>query len=326
MERLVAEVLARAVTTPLEVASILMQALPLASSSSSSLAPLGLKSYHWTGVLLSCTRLVSHTAIKAGVWYEAQHQLRVARRKRRAAEASARSHRRHSAEASFMEWGRWWWLPVLTSSVASAGAVALSYPLTSLRVRLVAQLLRPEGPLYAGAWDALRRVYASEGIRGLYCGLVPLVLGAIVFDVVAFGGYRLLARAWSRSRPATKVEVDDDGGGDGGDGGGWLAHFCRGCLASMLALALSHPFELVSRRMVAERVLRASVGSSGGGGLESSLVALVRRIAAEEGLRAFFVGLWPLLLRIVPYAALTYAFHRLLFQWWSSRSAKGKYS
>jgi hypothetical protein len=69
-----------------------------------------------------------------------------------------------------------------------------------------------------------------------------------VFDVVAFGGYRLLARAWSRSRPATKVEVDDDGGGDGGDGGGWLAHFCRGCLASMLALALSHPFELVSRR------------------------------------------------------------------------------
>jgi hypothetical protein len=64
VERLVAEVLARAVTTPLEVASILMQALPLASSSSSSLAPLGLKSYHWTGVLLSCTRLVSHTAIK----------------------------------------------------------------------------------------------------------------------------------------------------------------------------------------------------------------------------------------------------------------------
>jgi hypothetical protein len=125
-----------------------------------------LKSYHWTGVLLSCTRLVSHAAVKvdhlpralfppladacraavfvcvgvvrscaaqAGVCYEAQHQLRVARRKRRAAEASARSHRRHSAEASFMEWGRWWWLPVLTSSVASAGAVALSYPLTSLR-------------------------------------------------------------------------------------------------------------------------------------------------------------------------------------------------
>jgi hypothetical protein len=71
--------------------------------------------------------------VQAGVWYEAQHQLRVARRKRRAAEASTRSHHRHSAEASFMEWGRWWWLPVLTSSVASAGAVALSYPLTSLR-------------------------------------------------------------------------------------------------------------------------------------------------------------------------------------------------
>ena len=229
------------------------------------------------------------------------------------------------------------------------------------RVRLVAQLLRPEGPLYAGAWDALRRVYASEGIRGLYCGLVPLVLGAststryfcppcllclgpwrpphlrasVVFDVVAFGGYRLLARAWSRSRPATKVEADDGGGGGDGGNGGWLAHFCRGCLASMLALALSHPFEFVSRRfaalrpfiprfdlyarhttrMVAERVLRASVAASSGGvGIESGLVALVRRIAAEEGLRAFFVGLWPLLLRVVPYAALTYAFHRLLFR------------
>jgi hypothetical protein len=67
--------------------------------------------------------------------------------------------------------------------------------------------------------------------------------------------------------------------------------------------------------MVAERVLRASVGC--GGGIESGLVALVRRIAAEEGLRAFFVGLWPLLLRVVPYAALTYAFHRLLFQWFA---------
>jgi hypothetical protein len=68
--------------------------------------------------------------------------------------------------------------------------------------------------------------------------------------------------------------------------------------------------------MVAERVLSAAaaVGATDGGG--TGMVALVRRIASEEGLRAFFVGLWPLLLRVVPYAALTYAFHRLLFRWY----------
>jgi hypothetical protein len=55
--------------------------------------------------------------LQSGVLYEAQLQLRTARRRRKA----------------FVEWGRWWWLPMLTSAIASAGAVAFSYPLASLR-------------------------------------------------------------------------------------------------------------------------------------------------------------------------------------------------
>ena len=77
-----------------------------------------------------------------------------------------------------------------------------------------------------------------------------------------------------------------------------------------VSLSTYAAFRMAHCRMVADRVLGAA-----NQGDVAGLVAMVRRVAAEEGLRAFFGGLWPLLLRVVPYAALTYAFHRLLFQW-----------
>lgn len=79
---------------------------------------------------------------------------------------------------------------LLIAMASTVGAAAITYPLTNLRVRLVAQLALPS-PIYRGPIDAWRKVIADEGWTGLFKGFWPVLLGVVVFESASYFGFRL---------------------------------------------------------------------------------------------------------------------------------------
>lgn len=80
---------------------------------------------------------------------------------------------------------------LLTNLAATVGAVTVAYPLTNIRVRLVAQL-GIESPLYEGPIDAYKKVLESEGWKGLFSGFWPTLVGAVVFETASYLGFMLI--------------------------------------------------------------------------------------------------------------------------------------
>uniref|UniRef100_A0A0X3PC37 Mitochondrial coenzyme A transporter SLC25A42 n=1 Tax=Schistocephalus solidus TaxID=70667 RepID=A0A0X3PC37_SCHSO len=78
---------------------------------------------------------------------------------------------------------------------AGTSSVATTYPLDLARARMaVTQRVK-----YANLVDVLRSVYREEGIRSLYRGFAPALLGSIPYSGVAFFTFETL-KEWRLSR------------------------------------------------------------------------------------------------------------------------------
>jgi solute carrier family 25 phosphate transporter 23/24/25/41 len=74
-------------------------------------------------------------------------------------------------------------LPVWTTlgigAVSGSVGASIVYPINLLRTRLQAQGTSHHPQTYTGMWDVTARTYKSEGIRGMYRGLVPNMMKVI---------------------------------------------------------------------------------------------------------------------------------------------------
>lgn len=133
--------------------------------------------------------------------------------------------------------------PTILSSAAiyfcggTAGSVAtmFTHPLDLVKTRLVVQGIGD--PLnYAGVQDCFAKILKSDGVAGLYRGLIPSLIGSFVFSGQMFMWWDLFQRLpWMR-RDAPFVPFE------------W---FIWPCAAVAVAASASHPFDVWRRKMMA---------------------------------------------------------------------------
>lgn len=134
---------------------------------------------------------------------------------------------------------------LIAGSLTGITAVTCTYPLDVVRARLAYQVYETR---YHSVWHTLTAIGREEGgIRGLYRGYVPTVLGMIPYAGVAFYSYEVLKLQMMVhfSSATTKLSLD-------GSGTVVLtipATLVCGGLAGAMAQTVSYPLDVVRRKM-----------------------------------------------------------------------------
>ncbi|GFQ01950.1 calcium-binding mitochondrial carrier protein scamc-1-a [Phtheirospermum japonicum] len=165
-----------------------------------------------------------------------------------------------------------------------AGAVAQTsiYPMDLVKTRLQTYVCE------RGSVPSLRRlsrdIWVHEGPRAFYRGLVPSLLGIVPYAGIDLTAYETL-KDMSR-----KYILHD------GEPGPVVQLGC-GTISGALGATCVYPLQVVRTRMQAQRSDPSAY---------SSMSDIFWRTYRHEGLRGFYKGLFPNLLKVVPAASITY--------------------
>jgi len=163
------------------------------------------------------------------------------------------------------------------ASGGAAGATSLCfvYPLDFARTRLAADVGKDGAREFKGLGDCLVKVAKSDGVKGLYQGFNVSVQGIIIYRAAYFGMYD------------TAKGMLPNGGKDAGILVSWaIAQTVTAC-----AGFASYPFDTVRRRMMMQS------GRKGADIMYSGTIDCWKKIARDEGGKAFFKGAWSNVLR-----------------------------
>jgi len=163
------------------------------------------------------------------------------------------------------------------ASGGAAGATSLCfvYPLDFARTRLAADVGKDGAREFKGLGDCLVKVAKSDGVKGLYQGFNVSVQGIIIYRAAYFGMYD------------TAKGMLPNGGKDAGILVSWaIAQSVTAC-----AGFASYPFDTVRRRMMMQS------GRKGADIMYSGTIDCWKKIARDEGGKAFFKGAWSNVLR-----------------------------
>lgn len=209
--------------------------------------------------------------------------------------------------------------------LSRASAVSACCPISVVKTRIEGNAVRP----YHGLLDGLSTIYRTEGVRGLYTGLLPSVLKdspyAAVYlllysrlkqqFVVWEGGLRWLDGGSSSSKPRRSDEEL---------AGHPAIQFCSAFLAGGLATALFQPTEVIKTRLQLARLAPNSATLSATAATPPVLppsrhrvLDMTRRIYREDGMTGFFRGLAPRIIKRSLSNATGWMIFEQLVQFWS---------
>ena len=206
----------------------------------------------------------------------------------------------------------------LAGGLAGATSTALLFPLDNIATRLATSAATGaamvNGVKVVGALGLLRAagaVVRTEGVRGLYRGFGPAVLGIVPEAAITYGAYDAL-KEWAGGR-----------GAEGGAGEcGVLEATACGIVAALAGTAATFPASVVSRRMIAGTVpgllgtpLGTPLGTASSGGTvggrraraSMGLFRAMRAVAEAEGVSSLYRGLGTASVRLVPMAIVSFA-------------------
>ncbi len=175
---------------------------------------------------------------------------------------------------------------VETFALAGASGVittALLYPLEFARGRLSVQ--NASFQPYAGTLSALRQSVAQDGLKSLYRGVTPSMLGTFAYTGMPFMMFESL-------RPILPKRDD----------GSYMPSAASSIISmtvvSGVVQSVAYPLDTVRRRM--------QVAGFGNNERAKSFSGTVTEMLQTGGLRAFYRGLLPNLLKIAPLTAASY--------------------
>lgn len=277
---------AKTAVAPLSRVTVLMQVQSMRQASSSSAGQILrtiVREESWTGLWTGNTATVVHRFPYAAVTFGVNGVLR-----------------------KQLD-GRWSFLvpkevrPLVAGGCGAALAVVTCHPLDVVKTRLMTQ---QKLEYYSGILDALRKIYQQEGRAGLYRGLSVSVFAAVPTIAINFTLYDHFYKRYSNLGlpmwPFTHA---------------LLAGASSGATASTFMF----PFDLVRRQMqlvgvggkqpiyngvwqAACRIFQVGTQRAGKPGLYACLL----------GLREFFRGLAPELLKVTPHSAIMFCVHNQL--------------
>lgn len=135
--------------------------------------------------------------------------------------------------------------------------------------------------LYSTGYQCFRHLLRTEGVRGLFAGLTPLLIRDIPFNTIFFGtykGYTHLARV------ATGTPSDKPLPG--------LVAFVAGGAAGSSAWAVVFPVDVLKSRM--------QVAVADAAGNKPGIISVGRTILKEGGVRLFYRGVSAAVMRAFP--------------------------
>lgn len=164
--------------------------------------------------------------------------------------------------------------------LAACSATVVCQPLDTLRTRFAAQ---GEPKVYRNLRHAVSTMCRSEGVLTFYRGLCPTLMAVFPYAGLQFFTYNVFKKLLAPPPSA-------------GNSGGGLRSLICGSGAGIISKTITYPFDLFKKRLQVggfeeARVCFGEVRSYRG------LVDCMVQIAKEEGVRGFFKGLSPSLVK-----------------------------
>lgn len=147
---------------------------------------------------------------------------------------------------------------------------------------------------YSSMLDGVKKIYATEGVRGFWRGQIPSLLG-VVQAAVQFGFYDWAKEQVkiARTRDPTTSYVSKEGS--------------PSYLSTKEYLLLSSTSKAVSTMLLYPyQVVRSKLQRYDAGKMYSSIGDCISKIYANGGVFAFYRGLVPNLLRVLPATCITF--------------------
>ncbi|KAL8498987.1 hypothetical protein ACS0TY_022084 [Phlomoides rotata] len=195
---------------------------------------------------------------------------------------------------------------LLAGSAAGGTAVLCTYPLDLVRTKLAYQIVDTRGalqngrgqfnvnPAYSGIKNVFERVYREGGVRALYRGIGPTLIGILPYAGLKFYVYEELKRHVPEEHQKSIA-----------------MRLSCGALAGLLGQTFTYPLDVVRRQMQVEHLQHSS---QGGVVFRSTTEGLVY-IVQNQGWRQLFAGLSINYIKIVPSVAIGFTAYDMMKNW-----------
>ncbi|XP_024962253.1 mitochondrial carrier protein CoAc1 isoform X3 [Cynara cardunculus var. scolymus] len=195
---------------------------------------------------------------------------------------------------------------LLAGSAAGGTAVLCTYPLDLARTKLAYQVVDAKSslgndsksiiaqPRYSGIRNVLVSVYREGGMRGLYRGVGPTLIGILPYAGLKFYIYEELKRHVSEDQQRSI-----------------MMRLSCGALAGLFGQTFTYPLDVVRRQMQVENLQ----GSVGGGARHKNTWKGLTTIVSQQGWRQLFAGLSINYIKIVPSVAIGFTAYDMMKSW-----------
>jgi len=173
-------------------------------------------------------------------------------------------------------------LAMISGSIAGGIEALAMWPTENIKTQLQLQG-KVANPKFTSFSGGVKYVVASEGVGGLYTGLVPILLGSLPKAGIRFGGNAFFKGKLNEMNsgghvPSTLINF----------GGG----VCAGVLEAILAVT---PMETVKTKTIQLNCgfvegMRRILAESGPAGLYQGVAATIAKQASNQGLRFMWFG------------------------------------
>ena len=188
---------------------------------------------------------------------------------------------------------------LLAGAVAGTTACVACYPLDLVRTRLTTQLDGKEA--YRGITDAFAKIVQNEGVLGLYSGLGPTLMVAVPNFSISYVVYGSLKEYALEDELFYNLRKVDTATGDRNKLGFVLTLAC-GAVSGIMSTVLTFPFDTVRRRMQIQGQI----------GLKLTGSEMIRSMYKKDGMKGFYRGITPEILKVVPMVGTMFTVYELL--------------
>jgi solute carrier family 25 aspartate/glutamate transporter 12/13 len=184
----------------------------------------------------------------------------------------------------------------LTAIAGALGVITLS-PLELIKTRLMNQRITKQGGrLYTNSLDCLRQVLRSEGIFGLYRGLVPQMLGVAPEKAIKLQANNLLRQVFTTDESGQQGAIN------------LPLEIVAGAGAGACQLLVTNPMEIVKTRLILQGETTQLLIRRG---LKPPPSQTFRDIVRDLGFPGLYRGALACLLRDIPFSAIYFPVYAL---------------
>lgn len=178
---------------------------------------------------------------------------------------------------------------LIAGTIAGISTLTVTNPIWVVKTRLCLQYSGPQSritqaPQYKGMIDALFKLWRHEGVKGLYKGYAPGIIG-VSHGALQFMAYEELKKAYSRyfGTPINQKL-------------GSTEYLIMASLSKIFAATVTYPYQVVRSRLQNQHTIAQYNGA----------LDIIRKTLRYEGVKGFYKGLVPSVLRVTPACALTF--------------------